>query len=81
MSTNDYNSKNHKGNSKNHKGIGLLTVISVVFVILKLCGVVKWSWIWLLYPFVVGVIGTILPLIIVFVIKVMIENSNKHNKL
>lgn len=74
MSTNDHN-------SKNHKGIGLLTVIGIVFVILKLCGVVKWSWIWLLYPFVVGVIGTILPLIIVFVMKAMIEKSNKHNKL
>lgn len=74
MSTNDHN-------SKNHKGIGLLTVIGIVFVILKLCGVVKWSWIWLLYPFVVGVIGTILPLIIVFVVKAMIEKSNKHNKL
>lgn len=74
MSTNDYN-------SKNHKGIGLLTVIGIVFVILKLCGVVKWSWIWLLYPFVVGVIGTILPLIIVVVVKAMIEKSNKHNKL
>ncbi|ERJ97209.1 hypothetical protein RUMCAL_00281 [Ruminococcus callidus ATCC 27760] len=74
MSTNDYN-------SKKPKGIGLLTVIGVVFVILKLCGVIKWSWIWLLYPLVVGVIGTILPLIIVFVIKAMIEKSNKHNKL
>ena len=74
MSTNDHN-------SKNHKGIGLLIVIGIVFVILKLCGVVKWSWIWLLYPFVVGVIGTILPLIIVFVMKAMIEKSNKHNKL
>lgn len=74
MSTNDYN-------SKNHKGIGLLTVIGIVFVILKLCGVVKWSWILVLCPFWLGAIGTILSLIIAFVIAAMIENSNKHNKL
>lgn len=73
MSTNDYN-------SKKPKGIGLLTVIGVVFVILKLCGVIKWSWIWVLCPFWVGVIGTILSLIIVFVMKVMIEKSNDRKK-
>lgn len=74
MSTNNHN-------SKNHKGIGLLTVIGIVFVILKLCGVVKWSWIWVLCPFWVDMIGTIVSLIIVLIMAAMIENSNKHNKL
>lgn len=70
MSTNDYN-------SKKPKGIGLLTVIGVVFVILKLCGVIKWSWIWVLCPFWVGMIGTIVSVIIALIMAAMIEKSNK----
>lgn len=70
MSTNDYN-------SKNHKEIGLLNVIGVVFVILKLCGVIKWSWIWVLCPFWVGMIGTIVSLIIALIMAAMIEKINK----
>lgn len=70
MSTNDYN-------SKKPKGIGLLTVIGVVFVILKLCGVIKWSWIWVLCPFWIGMIGTIVSLIIALIMAAMIEKSNK----
>ena len=70
MSTNDYN-------SKNHKEIGLLNVIGVVFVILKLCGVIKWSWIWVLCPFWVSMIGTIVSLIIALIMAAMIEKINK----
>lgn len=32
-------------------GISLLSLIGVVFIILKLCGVIAWSWVWVLAPF------------------------------
>ncbi len=32
-------------------GIGCLTVIGIVFVILKLVGTINWSWVWVLAPF------------------------------
>lgn len=32
-------------------GIGFLTVLLTVFVVLKLCGLVSWSWWWVLSPF------------------------------
>ena len=31
-------------------GIGLGTLLTVVFVVLKLVGVITWSWVWVLAP-------------------------------
>lgn len=42
-------------------GTGFLTLLSVVFITLKLCGVINWSWIWVLSPIWI-------PLIIALVI-------------
>lgn len=36
---------------KSSGGVGLPTVVLVVFVILKLVGVIEWSWWWVLSPF------------------------------
>lgn len=43
----------------------LSTILGVVFVVLKLCGVIEWSWVWVLAPFWIGAIITILTLIFV----------------
>ena len=32
-------------------GIGVSGLLGVAFVILKLCGVINWEWIWVLAPF------------------------------
>ena len=32
------------------KGIGFTGVLAVAFIVLKLCGVIKWSWLWVLSP-------------------------------
>ena len=41
--------------SKNSSGgLGLSTVLGVVFIVLKLCGVITWSWWWVLSPFWIG---------------------------
>lgn len=31
-------------------GIGFLDLLTLVFIVLKLCGVIKWSWVWVLSP-------------------------------
>lgn len=36
---------------KESGGAGLATVIGIVFIILKLVGVIAWSWWWVLSPF------------------------------
>ena len=43
----------------------LSTILGVVFIVLKLCGVIEWSWVWVLAPFWIGAIITILTLVFV----------------
>ena len=33
------------------KGIGFPGLLQVAFIVLKLCGVINWSWFWVLAPF------------------------------
>lgn len=49
-------------------GMGLAGTLTVVFVTLKLCGVIAWPWIWVLAPLWISlVIGVfILILVIIF---------------
>lgn len=37
-------------NNNNSGGIGFLGLLAIVFIALKLIGVIKWSWIWILSP-------------------------------
>lgn len=48
-------------------GLGLSSVLGIVFIVLKLCGVIKWSWLWVLSPFwIVFAIFIVSILIFVF---------------
>ena len=33
-----------------NKGMGLDVILTIVFVVLKLCGVIAWSWWWVFSP-------------------------------
>ena len=46
----------------------LSTILGIVFIILKLCGVIDWAWVWVLAPFWIGAIITILTLVFVTLI-------------
>lgn len=46
-------------------GITFMGLLQVAFIILKLCGVIKWHWLWVLAPMW---ISTIVLLLIFFVI-------------
>ena len=37
-------------NSVRSGGVGFAGLLQVAFVVLKLCGVIKWSWLWVLSP-------------------------------
>ena len=49
----------------NYKGPGILGLLGVAFVVLKLVGVIDWSWWWVTLPFYGPVILLIITLIIV----------------
>ena len=51
-------------------GIGFFGLLGIVFIVLKLVGVIDWPWIWVLSPIWGGiVIGTIVFLIVLMIIK------------
>ena len=58
MATNNQNSS-----SSASGGIGFTGALQLIFIVLKLCGVIKWSWLWVLAPTWISVI-----ILIIFVI-------------
>lgn len=50
---------------ENNRGLGITGILGIIFITLKLCGVIKWSWLWVLSPFWIGLALCITTLIIV----------------
>lgn len=48
-------------------GIGFTGLLTIVFIVLKLCGVISWSWFWVLSPLWISA-AVIIVLLIVFII-------------
>lgn len=55
-------------------GLGFGSVLTIIFVVLKLVGVIDWSWWWVLSPIWIS-IG--LWLIVVVVCAIYLTNANK----
>lgn len=59
-----------KDSNINNGGVGIGTVVLIVFIILKLCGVINWPWIWVLSPLWIGFILTVILIIIAVIIRI-----------
>lgn len=45
-------------------GVGFTGLLTIVFIVLKLCGVINWSWVWVLSPiWIVAILITIFVLL------------------
>jgi len=55
-------------------GIGFFGLLTILFITLKLCGVIKWSWIWVLAP---AWISAMVSLFIVVVILLVVFIATK----
>lgn len=58
--------KNNNANNTS-KGIGFLGLLAIAFIVLKLVGVISWSWLWVLSPLWIPIVIALLG-IMVFVI-------------
>jgi hypothetical protein len=69
-------------NSPRSGGVGIITVLLIVFVTLKLTGLIDWSWWWVLSPlwgpFVL--IGTFLILYGIFAFLMAVYNEVQRQK-
>jgi sterol desaturase/sphingolipid hydroxylase (fatty acid hydroxylase superfamily) len=69
--------KEFKEQRTQENGIGfgsiLALLLGVAFIVLKLTGVIAWSWLWVLAPFWIPAGVTILVFIFVFIIAFIVE--------
>lgn len=49
-----------ENNNKTTSSIGIVGLLGITFIVLKLCKVISWSWVWVLAPlWIPGAIGLI----------------------
>lgn len=56
--------------NESSSGVGVFTVVGIVFIILKLCNVIAWSWWVVLIPFYPAVLGIVLLIIFALVVAI-----------
>jgi Flp pilus assembly protein TadB len=61
-------------------GVGITTVIQIVFIILKVVGVIKWSWFWVLSPTWISILVVIFALLIFFIIWAVTRASRNKKR-
>jgi hypothetical protein len=61
-------------------GSGLPVLLAVLFIALKLCGVIAWSWVWVLSPLWIGLaIGLVILIIfaVIFIVGAFLITGRK----
>lgn len=56
-------------------GIGFTGVLTIVFIVLKLIGIIEWSWVWVLSPLWIGFILGVILLAILIPILVWLDKQ------
>lgn len=54
-------------NNKTSGGIGFCGLLTLLFIGLKLCGVISWSWLWVLSPFWIPIALAVVICVIVLI--------------
>ena len=57
-----------------YQGPGVLSILLVAFIVLKLCGVITWSWLWVLSPLWIPIA---LVLVILLIVGIMVYANVK----
>lgn len=53
--------------SKASGGLGFVSALQIAFIVLKLCNVINWSWLWVLSPtWIPTILGIIIFAVILF---------------
>ena len=62
-------------------GIGICGVLTIVFVVLKLVGVINWSWLWVLCPLWIDILFAIIILVIFAIVDRKTKNNRKSRRI
>ena len=61
------------------KGLGFIGALTIAFIVLKLTGVISWSWLWVLSPIWISAVPVLL-LCIVFAVLTGVDALTKKRK-
>lgn len=51
-------------------GFGFFDALAILFIALKLCGVISWSWLWVLSPIWIQLVVLVIAIVVIVVIAV-----------
>lgn len=57
-------------NSTSGTSVGIPALLGITFIILKLCGVIKWSWLWVLSPFWISIVIAVIVFVVLCIIAI-----------
>lgn len=61
-------------------GLGFAGLLTIAFIILKLCHVINWKWIWVVSPIWISAGVAILILLFYFTIIILLSRKNNYKK-
>ena len=59
-----------------YRGIGTFGLLGIAFIVLRLCNVIDWNWIWVLAPFWLP-IAIVLVVSLIGIIASLFDNSER----
>ena len=62
-----------KQENNNYNGVNYLHILTLIFVVLKLCGVINWKWIFVLMPSLISIGLTIFIIAIILIVAVIVK--------
>ena len=69
---------NNEVNHTTSGGIGFVGLLTIVFITLKLLGVITWSWVWVLSPIWISLAVGLVALLIILIIAVVMAIVDKE---
>ena len=54
-------------NKKDNYGLGVLDILALIFIVLKLSGLITWSWMWVLSPIWIQLVIVLLIFLVFFI--------------
>lgn len=67
-----------KDNNTVRSGINFFEVLGIVFIILRLCGVIDWPWVWVLAPIWVPIGLWLLAVLIAFILAMLKDRQERR---
>lgn len=62
----------------NSSGIGFTSLLTIAFIVLKLCNVINWSWWWVLSPIWISIAFAIVIVVGLVIYELIMEKKHKH---